>query len=995
MTDPRLQEVQARIVRCKQAGGGELDLQSMDLSDPEFAARVFAHIAEQATKLHTLNLWYTQVGDLGLAALAQLAAHLTNLRTLVLGDTHVGDTGLAALVEQAAHLTNLKTLVLGDTQVGDAGLSALAEQAVHLTNLKTLVLGDTQIGDAGLSALAEQAGHLTNLQRLDLGRTQVGDGGLSALAEQVAHLTNLQTLYLTATHVADAGLIALAEQAAHLTNLQTLGLGGTQVSDAGLIALAGEAAHLMNLRTLDLWYTQVGDAGVSALADQLVHLRNLQTLGLGYTQVGDAGLAALADEAAHLTNLQTLDLGGTQVGDAGLAALADDVAHLTNLQTLDLAGTQVGDAGLAALAEQAAHLTNLQSLVLTGTQVKSIAPEVLITENPRQIFDVILKGLEVAEAKIVVLGEPNVGKSWLCQRFFQDQVPTGRREATHDFELIVPAWKPRIGNLNVTLRVWDFGGQHILHGAHEMFLTQRSVCLLVLDVTQVLERDPAVNDPERDGNRLSYWLKMIRHFLGPDASVILVVTKCDADQTHHKVGHIDVDRLRIEHGFTTPIQLVDGFSATGKAEQYEEKIKTLQNAIQQALEQKEDLHARVSRKFIEVKKRVEREVEGRALVSLEEYRRWCVAEGVSEEQEQEVHLRTLHHFGSVFYFGMLPFEEERRQCDSSDDLPPGQRRLLKAEREAILQQWIINSHWLKWPLYEVIRKLDQTISQSKDHNQPWLGEGETDKAISTMQVDFKAHPAGAGVVRAMLKLNQLCLYDERRGKYFFPRGLRRSPDPAWTEYDAHQVKWEWGFFPEAAIHRFLVEANERNEVYENHQWRTGAVLRRGKATASLEARPESGEVTVRFKKVSAKADPRDPDVKLLNHIRDRLEYFIGRESDQETRSWESRIPVSKPDEQAEPKRKPTQPAGEPINNRNDFMEQLAQAVGGPEGKKILQIANDNELSADEKMRRIFDVDRRCVAWKSPEWSRLLGVTPDAVRQTSWWKEDRKQYFNKE
>jgi hypothetical protein len=32
-------------------------------------------------------------------------------------------------------------------------------------------------------------------------------------------------------------------------------------------------------------------------------------------------------------------------------------------------------------------------------------------------------------------------------------------------------WQPRIGNREVTLHVWDFGGQHVLHGTHEMFLT--------------------------------------------------------------------------------------------------------------------------------------------------------------------------------------------------------------------------------------------------------------------------------------------------------------------------------------------------------------------------------------------------------------------------------------------------------------------------------------------------------------------------------------------
>src|SRR5207245_2441332 len=178
-----------------------------------------------------------------------------------------------------------------------------------------------------------------------------------------------------------------------------------------------------------------------------------------------------------------------------------------------------------------------QRLDLIDTQVQSVSPEVLSTYDARQIL-AALKGLALAEAKVVVLGEPNVGKTWLCERFFHGRIPQTRRE-THDFELIVPDWRPRVGDLPVGLRVWDFGGQHILHGTHEMFLTQRSVCLLVVDVTQVAGVDSQVADPDRDGNRLAYWLKMIKHSIGPDAQVIVVITQCDRPQHQHQLVVLD------------------------------------------------------------------------------------------------------------------------------------------------------------------------------------------------------------------------------------------------------------------------------------------------------------------------------------------------------------------------------------------------------------------------------------------------------------------------
>ena len=55
----------------------------------------------------------------------------------------------------------------------------------------------------------------------------------------------------------------------------------------------------------------------------------------------------------------------------------------------------------------------------------------------------------------------------------------------------------------VVARVWDYGGQHVLHAMHEFFLTQRCLYLLVLE--QRTDRT------ERDAK---YWLQLIRSYAG-------------------------------------------------------------------------------------------------------------------------------------------------------------------------------------------------------------------------------------------------------------------------------------------------------------------------------------------------------------------------------------------------------------------------------------------------------------------------------------------------
>ena len=65
----------------------------------------------------------------------------------------------------------------------------------------------------------------------------------------------------------------------------------------------------------------------------------------------------------------------------------------------------------------------------------------------------------------------------------------------------------------MTGRVWDFGGQVVLHSMHEFFLTARSLYLLVLG-----ERDDML---ERD---VAYWLQLIRSYAG-DAPVVVALNK--------------------------------------------------------------------------------------------------------------------------------------------------------------------------------------------------------------------------------------------------------------------------------------------------------------------------------------------------------------------------------------------------------------------------------------------------------------------------------------
>jgi hypothetical protein len=69
-------------------------------------------------------------------------------------------------------------------------------------------------------------------------------------------------------------------------------------------------------------------------------------------------------------------------------------------------------------------------------------------------------------------------------------------------------------------------------------------------------------------------------------------------------------------------------------------------------------------------------------------------------------------------------------------------------------------------------------------------------------------------------------------------------------------------------------------------------------------------------------------------------------------------------------------------------EPVVAALGDESTFAIIKIAQDKAKSADERMRNIWVIDNRVLAWNSPKWAKVLGVTDAAVRKTDWWKVDR-------
>jgi hypothetical protein len=239
------------------------------------------------------------------------------------------------------------------------------------------------------------------------------------------------------------------------------------------------------------------------LPESLSHLTQLQDLNLSNNQ-----LVTLPEWLGEFTKLESLDLSHNQ-----LTVLPEQLKKFTKLRLLNVSSNQ-----LSTLPESLSRLAaqgRLKELYLQENPALGLPDEVLGPKPPMELLDYYFStrgdgGQALRELRLIVVGRPKVGKTSLVKRL--RGLPMDPFEAeTHGIDILPLDLRCPDGPLYA--RLWDFGGQHVLHAMHEFFL--RSRCLYLLVVEQ------RTSDGERD---LTYWLQLIRSYAG-DAPVVVALNQ--------------------------------------------------------------------------------------------------------------------------------------------------------------------------------------------------------------------------------------------------------------------------------------------------------------------------------------------------------------------------------------------------------------------------------------------------------------------------------------
>lgn len=292
-------------------------------------------------------------------------------------------------------------------------------------------------------------------------------------------------------------------------------------------------ARLKKLVHLDLSNNRIEDI------EGLGQLKDLQILDLNSNRIdlikGLDGLAGLQHlnisnnryirkirELQHLKALQTLNLSDNYIEEI------QGVDGLQALQSMDIRLNSIRD--IVPLLPFLNRLVNPLRIVVKYNETAEHG-EINVAGNGINTppFDTVIQGNEAIlayfenlkiskiipfrEAKVILLGEPDAGKTSLLN-YFMGKPFTEEKSVTRGVNIEKCKFRHK-GN-EYQINFWDFGGQEVQQSVHQYFLTDNTLYLIVLN---------AVTDEQPD----KYLQFLDNH--APNSPFIIVTNKDDLNGT--------------------------------------------------------------------------------------------------------------------------------------------------------------------------------------------------------------------------------------------------------------------------------------------------------------------------------------------------------------------------------------------------------------------------------------------------------------------------------
>ena len=505
----------------------------------------------------------------------------------------------------------------------------------------------------------------------------------------------------------------------------------------------------------------LSDLGLTELPASIFELSDLEKLELSNNH-----LSSLPELIGNLVNLEILTAGRNQ-----LSFLAESIGNLKKLFILDVSRNQ-----LSSLPRTLKRLNNLQRLDLYDNPLLKIPPDIIgpfssttgqrpKLANPKNILEYYFRTREskqpLNEAKLILVGRGEVGKSSLVDKLLYNTFDENKKKTEG---IQITKWKVNLKqDETISLNIWDFGGQEIMHATHQFFLTARSLYLLVIDGRGGME------DSDAD-----YWLKIISSF-ADRSPVIIILNKIS---THP--FDLNQRQLQEKYPFIKAFVKTDCFDGTG--------IDELLNVIKEETDKLDNLRDNFPAEWFKIKEDITRL--DKNFLSFDEFRKFCSSNGENDQSNQNNLASYLHDLGIA-----LNYKDDARLKDTH----------------------VLNPLWVTNGIYQILNS--KLLTERK-------GEINLEDIGSILNpIDYPANMHR--FIFDLMKKFELCFsFPDDECHYLIPELLDKQEPLDTKKFNINSClnfQYNYSVLPNGLLPRFIV----RTYTLSNNlpRWRSGVILK--------------------------------------------------------------------------------------------------------------------------------------------------------------------------
>lgn len=383
------------------------------------------------------------------------------------------------------------------------------------------------------------------------------------------------------------------------------------------------------------------------------------------------------------------------------------------------------------------------------------------------------------EVKVIIVGDGGSGKTSL-QKLLTNEEFNPQECQTHGINIRHLTLRPN--NKNVKYRLWDFGGQEIMHATHQFFLSRRSIYIILLNARE----EP---NPE-------YWLSHIKSF-GGNSPVLVVINKTDENPSY------DVNRLFLKEKYPNIIEYIKISCSQNLG------IDNVKSALKRAVLDIKDLNSQWALSWFKVKTHLEK-MES-SFISFDEFSNLCNSNGIYDISTQNTLVEYLNDLGIILHFKDF----------------------------ALSDTHVLDPEWVTYAVYKIIN------SKKLTDNKGLLKLSEIRTILNSNQERQFKYPSSSlnYIIELMMKF-ELC-YKVSDTEILVP-DLLEVQEPVFQTDDQNSLKViiSYGFLPKSIMPRLIV--NLHNDILDELRWRTGLIIKDSGllTTAKITADYESKEIYI-------------------------------------------------------------------------------------------------------------------------------------------------------